>query len=177
MRASTHRHRARRKLTTTWVFAATIGATSELLGGLAAGAGPGILPWPRCAPLCALASAHGPRTTAIYVSTQHARGGPVVIVDAFAAGIRGESVTGELCYEARHDPAEPGCIVTATTRGRHVGAGVWWLRFRTPVYERYQVSNSSSHALVRSYWFGVSVLAGTSAAKGSRQGTLHVVQQ
>jgi hypothetical protein len=176
MNALTHRRRARRTLTCTWVFVATIGAGSEVVGSLAAGAVPGILPWPRRAPLCALASAHGPRITAIYVSTQHTGGRPVVIVDTLAAGIRDRSVTGELCYEARHDPAEPGCVVIATTHGRRVGAGVWWLRFRTPVYERYQISSSSSHALVWPYWFGVSVPARTGSAKGSRAGTLHAVQ-
>lgn len=58
---------------------------------------------------------------------------------------------------------EPGCIVTATTRGRRVCTGLWPLRFRTPVYQRYRIS-SSSHALVRSYWFEVSVPIGTAGA-------------
>ena len=90
---------------------------------------------------------------------------------AFAAGIPGRSVTGELCYEAHHALTEPGCIVLAATHGRRVGAGVWWLRFRTPVYERYQITNGTSHALVRSYWFGVSVDVGDTSVQGSRQGS------
>jgi hypothetical protein len=64
--------------------------------------------------------------------------------------------------------------VVATTSGRRVGAGVWWLRFRTPVYERYQITSSTSHALLRSYWFGVSVPVGGSSVKGSRHGTFHL---
>jgi hypothetical protein len=109
----------------------------QSLGGVAAAAGPTVFPWPRCAPLCAHAPAHGPRITAIYVSTQLTLGRRVVIVDAFAAGVAGRSVTGRLCYEAHHVPDEPGCVVTTITHGRRVGGGVWWLRFRMPVYERY----------------------------------------
>lgn len=148
------------------------GAALQLLGGLAsAGAGPILIPWPRCAPLCAHAPAHGPRVTAIYLSTQQSYGRPVVTVDAFVTGIRARSVTGQLCYEAHHLAREPGCGIVAITHGRRVGAGVWWLRFQTRVYERYQISTSNSHALVRSYWFGVSVPVGDSSVEGSRQGT------
>jgi len=150
-------------------------AAPQLLGGLAsAGAGPIVLPWPRCAPLCTHAPARGPRVTAIYLSTQQSHGRPVVTVDAFAAGIRARSVTGQLCYEAHHLPREPGCEIAAITHGRRVGAGVWWLRFKTSVYERYQISTSNSHALVRTYWFGVSVPVGDSSAEGSRQGTFRL---
>lgn len=150
-------------------------AAPQLLGGLAsAGAAPIVLPWPRCAPLCKHAPAHGPRVTAIYLSTQQRHGRPLVTVDAFVAGIRARSVDGQLCYEAHHFVAEPGCGIVATTHGRRVGAGVWWLRFQTRVYERYQISTSNSHALVRSYWFGVSVPVGDSSVEGSRQGTFQL---
>jgi hypothetical protein len=135
-----------------------------------AGAGPVVLPWPRCAPLCAQVPASAARITAIYLSTQHTAHGATVTIDAFAAGIPGRPVIGRPCYEAHHDPAEPGCVDIATTHGRPVGASMWWLRFRTPVYERYQISDGSSHALVRSYWFGVSVPVGESSVEGSRQG-------
>jgi hypothetical protein len=140
--------------------------------GARAGAGAGyvVLQWPRCAPLCAHAPARGPRITAIYVSTHEAAHNVTVTIDAFAAGITGQSVIGEPCYETHHAPTQPGCVVTATTHGRRVGAGTWWLRFRAPVYERYQISNSSSHTLVRSYWFGVSIPIGRTSVEGSRQG-------
>ena len=154
-------------------------AAPQLLGGLAsagagAGAGPIVLAWPRCAPLCTHAPARGPRVTAIYLSTQERHGRPVVTVDAFVAGIRARSVTGQLCYEAHHLAAEPGCEIVAITHGRRVGAGVWWLRFQTRVYERYQISTSNAHALVRSYWFGVFVPVGASSVEGSRQGTFQL---
>jgi hypothetical protein len=148
-------------------------AGSQALARAAAGAGPVISPWPRCAPLCAHAPARRPRITAIYLSTHKTRGRVTVTIDAFAAGIPSRSVTGRLCYEAHHARNEPGCIVTATAHGRRVGAGVWWLRFRTPVYERYQIANTDSHALVRSYWFGVSVPVGDTSAEGSRHGFFH----
>jgi len=175
-----HPQRVARPRSTVSVIAGVIAISAvapQLLGGVAAagaGAGPIVLPWPRCAPLCAHAPARGPRVTAIYLSTQQSHGRPVVIVDAFAAGIRARSVTGQLCYEAHHLPREPGCEIVAITRGRRVGAGVWWLRFQTAVYERYQISTSSSHALVRSYWFGVSVPVGDSSVEGSRQGTFRL---
>lgn len=156
------------------VIAISAVASQLLAGPAAAGAGPIVLPWPRCAPLCANAPPRGPRVTAIYLSTQQRRGRPVVTVNAFAAGIRTRSVTGQLCYEAHHLAAEPGCEIVVITHGRRVGAGVWWLSFQTPVYERYQISNSSSHALVRSYWFGVSVPVGSSSVEGSRQGTFRL---
>ena len=124
---------------------------SQVLPGRAAGAGPIVLPWPQCAPLCRHAPAHGPRITAIYLATQRTRSRAIVTLDAFAADVPGGSVTGRLCYEAHHNPTEPGCVVIATAQGRRVGAGVWWLRFHTPVHERYQISNSDSHALVTSY--------------------------
>ena len=146
---------------------------SQLLAGPAVGAAPIRLLWPRCAPLCVGGPAHGPRITAIYLSTQERRGRAMVTIDAFAAGIRGQPVTGRLCYEAHHNPAEPGCVIATTTRGRRIDAGVWWLHFRTPVYERYQISNSSSHALVPSYWFGVSIPLGATSVEGSRQGSFH----
>lgn len=65
-------------------------------------------------------------------------------------------------------------MVTSITHGRRVGAGFWWLRFRTPVYERYQISGSSSHAMVRSYWFGVFVPIGNGSAQGPRAGRLRL---
>jgi hypothetical protein len=148
--------------------------SSQLLASAAAGAGPVVSSWPRCAPLCAQAPPHGPRITAIYLSTQEARGRTTVTINTFVAGIPSRrSLVGRLCYEARHAPTELGCIVTATTHGRRIGAGEWWLRFRTPVYERYQISNSSSHVLVRSYWFGVSVPIRGTSVEGSRQGLFH----
>lgn len=157
------------------VLMAVSAAAPQLLGGLAAaGAGPIVIPWPRCAPLCKHAPAHGPRVTAIYLSTQERHGRPVVTIDAFVAAIRARSVIGQLCYEAHHLVAEPGCGIVAITHGRRVGAGVWWLRFQTRVYQRYQISTSSSHALVRSYWFGVSVPVGDSSVEGSRQGTFRL---
>lgn len=146
---------------------------SQLLTSAAVGAGPVVSPWPRCAPLCAQSPAHGPRISAIYFSTQEARGRATVTINAFVGGIPGRSIVGLLCYEAHHAPTEPGCVVSATTHGRRVGAGVWWLRFRAPVYERHQISNSSSHAPVRSYWFGVSVPVGDTSAEGSRKGLFH----
>jgi hypothetical protein len=151
------------------VAAALAGEISPLSASAARGAGRLVFPWPRCTPLCAHAPARGPRVTALYVNTQRIHGRVLVTVDAFAA-LPEPSVTGRLCYEAHHDPDEPGCIVAATTHGRRVGAGVWWLRFRVPAYERYQISNGSSHALVRSYWFGVSVAVGDTSVQGSRQG-------
>lgn len=139
----------------------------------AAGAGYVVLQWPRCAPLCAHAPAHGPRITAIYLSTHRTTQNATVTINAFAAGVAGQPVIGQLCYEAHHATTQPGCVVTATTHGRRIGAGVWWLRFRTPVYERYQISNSSSRALVRSYWFGVSVPIRGTSVEGSSQGLFH----
>jgi len=116
------------------VLMAVSAAAPQLLGGLAAaGAGPIAIPWPRCAPLCKHAPAHGPRVTAIYLSTQERHGRPVVTIDAFVAAIRARSVIGQLCYEAHHLVAEPGCGIVAITHGRRVGAGVWWLRFQTRV--------------------------------------------
>jgi hypothetical protein len=78
-------------------------AAGQLLTGVpAVGAGPIVVPWPRCEPLCARRLAHGPRITAIYLSIEQTRGRPVVTIDVFAAGLRGQSVTGQLCYEAHH---------------------------------------------------------------------------
>jgi hypothetical protein len=163
----------RRATTSSVLAAAIIAALSPISATAARGAGRPLFPWPRCTPLCAHAPAHGPRVTAIYVSTQQTLGRPIVTIDAFAAGIPARTATGQLCYEPHHALTEPGCIVICTTHGRRVGAGVWWLRFRTPIYERYQISTSSSHALVRSYWFGVSVDIGDTSVQGSRQGVLH----
>lgn len=164
------RRLGRRVIATPVVAAAITGGLSPLPANSARGAEHPVFPWPQCTPLCAHAPARGPRVTAIYVATHKTRGGPAVTIDAFVVRIPGRSVTGQLCYEAHHDPHEPGCIVTATTHGRRVGAGVWWSRFRIPVYERYQISNSNSHAVVRSYWFGVSVPVGATSVQGSRRG-------
>lgn len=146
------------RLTAGVIIAGLLAAAGlEALPGAAASAGYVVLPWPRCTPLCAHTLSHGPRIAAIYLAMHKDAHSATVTIDAFTAGIPGRSVTGRLCYEAHRNPAEPGCVVIATTHGRRVGAGVWWLRFRAPVYERYQISNSSSHVLVSSYWFGVSV--------------------
>jgi hypothetical protein len=163
-------HPIRRLIASSIVAAFLAAAGSQALASAAAGAGPVILPWPRCAPLCAHAPARGPRLTAIYLSTHKTHGRTTVTIDAFAAGMPGPSVIGQLCYEPHHDRTSPGCVDVATAYGRRVGAGVWWLRFRTPVYERYQISNTNSHALVRSYWFGVSVPVRDTSAQGSRHG-------
>ena len=117
---------------------------------------------------CAHARATGPRVTAVYVSTQHTHGRPVVIVDAFATGRRRPLRNRAALLRGTPRPAAPGCVVTSITHGRRVGAGVWWLRFHTPVYVRYQISSSKSHAMVTSYWFGVSVPVGNGSAQGSR---------
>ena len=75
----------------------------------------------------------------------------------FAAGIDARAVTGQLCYQPTGTKYQPGCSINATTHARRVGSGVWWMHFTLPVYQRWQVSVSRSHALVRSYWFGVFV--------------------
>lgn len=166
------------RLTAGVIIAGLLAAAGlEARPGTAAGARYVVLPWPRCTPLCAHTLAYGPRITAVYLSTHKTAHGATVTIDAFAADIPGPSVIGRLCYEAHRNSAEPGCIVIATTHGRRVGAGVWWLRFRAPVYERYQISNSSSHALVHSYWFGVSIPIGDTSVEGSRQGVFHFAGQ
>jgi hypothetical protein len=116
--------------------------------------------WPSCTPLCAHTATTGPRVTAIYVTAQRGRARPRAVVDVFAAGINAPSATGQLCYQTVGFATQPGCAVDATAHARHVGAGMWWLHFTLPVYERWQISASASHALVRSYWFGVFVRAG-----------------
>jgi hypothetical protein len=169
---------SRRRAIASSIAAALLTADgSQLLAGPAVGAAPIRLLWPRCAPLCERGPAHGPRITAIYLSTEEHRGRATVTIDAFAANIRGQPVTGRLCYEAHHNPAEPGCVITATTRGRRIAAGVWWLHFRTPVYERYQISSNGSHSLVRPCWFGISIPVGQSSVEGSRHGTFHLASR
>jgi len=115
--------------------------------------------WPQCAPLCGPATTSGPHITAIYVTTQRTQTRPLAVVDVFAAGIARRSVTGELCYQARGFASQPGCGVNATTHARRLGAGIWWMHFTIPIYQRRQITVSSSRALVRSYWFGTFVTA------------------
>jgi hypothetical protein len=137
-----------------------IAASGAALSGAPAQAtapsGPLRIPWPPCAPLC-----HGPsrgaHISAIYVTTQAGRARPLAIVDVFAAGIDARAVTGQLCYQPTGTKYQPGCSIYAMTHARRVGSGMWWMHFTLPVYQRWQVSASRSHALVRSYWFGVFV--------------------
>ena len=160
------------------VTAATIAAAvlSALVAGLAAARpGPGLILGPRCHPLCSQGRGRGPRITAIYVRTTRAHGRPVAVVDAFASGLGSGSVSAQLCYEAHHAWREPGCVIVAVVHGRRAGAGMWWLRFRVRVYERYEISTSNSTALVRSYWFAVFASASRSrVAQGVRQGSFRL---
>jgi hypothetical protein len=41
------------------------------------------------------------------------------------------------------------------------------------MYERYQISNSSSHGLVRSCWLGVSIAIGQTVAEGRPGPAVH----
>ena len=128
--------------------------------------------WPECAPLCAPDTTTGPHITAIYVTTQHTpTTRPLAVVDVFAAGIARRSVTGRLCYQARGFASQPGCSVNATIHARRLGGGSWWMHFILPIYQRRQITVSTSHALVRSYWFGVFVTAGNIDINAAHAGT------
>ena len=132
--------------------------------------GPRRIPWPACAPLCHGAS-RGARISAIYVTSQAGKSRALAVVDVFAAGISARAVTGQLCYQPTGTKHQPGCAINATTHARRVGAGMWWMHFTLPIYQRWQVSVSRSHALVHTYWFGVFVRTRSLDLAGAHSGT------